>query len=67
MLGAAPTCKRYRGILFRFVVLAAALAVPLASAVNAVAASPQAGPENARTAVWGVALDGRQSESRVAV
>ena len=62
MLGAAPTCERYRGILFRFVVLAAALAVPLASAVNAVAASPQAGPENARTAVWGVALDGRQSD-----
>ena len=60
MLEAAPTCKRYQGLL-RAVLLTAALSVPLASAVNAFAASPQAKPDNART-VWGIALDGRQSD-----
>src|SRR5436309_13247716 len=62
MLGAAPTCKRYRGIICRIAILSAALAVPLALTANAFAAGPKSKQDIARTPVWAIALDGRQSD-----
>src|SRR5215467_2900899 len=62
MLGAAPTCKPYRGLAFCFVLLAAAVSVQLALAANALAAPPKTKPDAGPTAVWGIALDGRQPD-----
>ena len=61
MLGAAPTCKRYRGLAFRLVILAAALAVQLALTASALAAPPKSNGVQP-TRVWGIALDGRQTD-----
>ena len=62
MLGAAPTCKRYRGLAFRYAILALALAAQLAFAANALAAPPRNQHNTRPTRVWGIALDGRQSD-----
>ena len=62
MLGAAPTCKPYRGLALRFVILVAAFAVLLSSAANALAAPPKSKEGLVPTPVWAIALDGRQPD-----
>ena len=60
MLGAAPTCKPYRGVLCRLTVVAAGLVMLLTSAGNAPAEVQKARDRVAP--VWGIALDGRQTD-----
>ena len=61
MLGAAPTCKPYRGIVLCFAVLLAALAAQLTLTANANAAPPTTNA-GVRTPAWAIALDGRQPD-----
>jgi chitodextrinase len=60
MLGAAPTCKPYRGVLFLLAIVAGGLATLLISTANA-QAEVQKGRAHVAP-VWGVALDGRQPD-----
>jgi chitodextrinase len=60
MLGAAPTCKLYRGVPFLLAIVAGGLATLLISSANAQAEVQQARAHVAP--VWGVALDGRQAD-----
>src|SRR5262249_42281188 len=59
MLGAAPTCRRYRGI-FRLASVSVGLAAALVFAANALAATPKSQRDAGPVPVWGIALDGRQ-------
>ena len=59
-MAAAPTCKPYRGTLFRIASVAGGIATLFIFATNASAARHQANAPHVR--VWGVALDGRQPD-----
>ncbi len=60
MLGAAPTCKLYRGVLFLLAIVAGGIATLFIGSANAQAEVQK--PRAHVAPVWGVALDGRQAD-----